>query len=148
MTIEVPTIRWRFATALDATLLAELNHQLIADEGHRNPMSVEELEQRTRRWLEADYRAVLFHQHAAVAYALFREDDGGRIHLRHFFVLRQLRRRGLGREAFRLLRTEVVPRDKRIVLEVLTANTAARAFWAALGFQDYAVTLELQPLGG
>jgi predicted GNAT family acetyltransferase len=140
-------MQWRLATGEDARLLAELNHQLIADEGHRNPMSVAELEQRMRVWLSSEYQAVLFHEKANIlAYALFREDESGRTHLRQFFVARHLRRRGIGRDAFRLLRTEVLPIDRRIVLEVLTANAVARSFWTAHGFRDYATTFELDPV--
>jgi predicted GNAT family acetyltransferase len=139
-------MHWRFATGQDARLLAELNHQLIADEGHDNPMTVAELEQRVRGWLATEYQAVLFHEEGKViAYGLFREDESGRTHLRQFFVGRPFRRRGVGREAFRLLCTEVVPTDRRIVVEVLTANTVARSFWKANGFRDYATTLELTP---
>jgi hypothetical protein len=39
------------ATQDDCALLAELNHRLILDEGHRNRMTVPELEQRMRGWL-------------------------------------------------------------------------------------------------
>ena len=37
---------YRFANEHVAPLLAELNHQLIQDEGHRNPMDVPELTER------------------------------------------------------------------------------------------------------
>jgi ribosomal protein S18 acetylase RimI-like enzyme len=137
-------MRWRFATAEDSRDLAELNQQLIADEGHRNPMNLDQLEQRMLRWLESEYRAVLFYQsESVVAYALFREDESERIHLRQFFVARDRRRQGMGREVFRVLRKEIVPTEKPIVLEVLTSNPGARAFWTAQGFADYAATLEL-----
>ena len=51
---------YRFATDADISLLAEWNHQLIRDEGHRNPMTVPQLADRMRGWLAGDYRAVLF----------------------------------------------------------------------------------------
>jgi len=38
-----------------------LNHQLIADEGHGNAMTLLELEQRMRLWLSSSYQAILFH---------------------------------------------------------------------------------------
>jgi ribosomal protein S18 acetylase RimI-like enzyme len=143
------SLQWRFATTRDATLLAELNHQLIADEGHRNAMSLDELEQRMCGWLSSEYTAVLFsNDETLTAYALYREDESGRIHLRQFFVVRELRRCGVGRAAMGLLRSKVLPSDRRIFLEVLTANDAARRFWEALGFQEYAVTLEQGPHGG
>ncbi len=139
-------IGWRFATESDMRMLAELNHQLIADEGHRNAMNVERLEHRMRGWLAAEYRAVLFETEGqVVAYALFRQDESRRTHLRQFFVVRDLRRRGVGASAFRLFRSEVAAKDAPIVVETLIANSAALAFWRKLGFADYAVTLELEP---
>jgi hypothetical protein len=53
-------LSFRFATLADCHALAELNHQLIRDEGHRNPMTVPEVDQRMRSWLAGEYRAVLF----------------------------------------------------------------------------------------
>ena len=41
------TMEYRFATDSDLDLLAEWNHQLIRDEGHRNPM-LKRLRLRTR----------------------------------------------------------------------------------------------------
>jgi hypothetical protein len=50
---------YRQAAADDAPLLAELNHQLIRDEGHRNPMTVPQLEERMRQWLASEYGVTL-----------------------------------------------------------------------------------------
>jgi len=64
----------RFASESDLDLLAEWNHQLIRDEGHRNPMTVRELRERMRGWLEGEYKAVIFAiEGEPVAYALYRE---------------------------------------------------------------------------
>ena len=51
---------FRFATLADTELLANLNHQLIQDEGHRNRMTVPELQRRMTEWLSSEYQAVLF----------------------------------------------------------------------------------------
>lgn len=139
-------MHFRLASDTDVALLAELNHALIADEGHHNPMSVPELEARMRTWLAAEYRAVLFlGEDDVVAYALYRSDEWDRVHIRQFFVVRHARRQGLGREALTLFRRDVAARGKRIVLEVLTENEVARAFYAACGFREYAVTLLADP---
>jgi GNAT superfamily N-acetyltransferase len=139
-------MEWRLASAEDSRLLAELNHQLIADEGHRNPMNVSQLEQRMLAWLNHEYRAALFSLRSEiVSYALYRNDDSGRVHLRQFFVVRHLRRKGIGREALRVFRTEIIPPGLAIVLEVLIGNQSGRAFWNANGFREYAVTLECVP---
>jgi GNAT superfamily N-acetyltransferase len=139
-------MEWRFAGAADARALAELNQQLIADEGHDNPMDLRELEQRLCGWLSGEYRAVLFSTGAdLVAYALYRNDEAGRIYLRQFFVVRSMRRRGIGSEALRVFRSAVVPSGKRIVLDVLSGNRAGREFWAANGFHEYAVIMQCVP---
>src|SRR5438552_13093135 len=134
-----------FATAEDSTLLAELTHQLIQDEGHRSRMRVVELERRMRDWVAGDYRAVLFEEGSeVVAYALFRElpDE---IYLRQLFVVRHRRREGIGRRALDALRAEIWPKDKRLTVEVLVANEPAVAFWRSVGYADYALTLEILP---
>ena len=53
-------LTFRFAIQADCPLLAELNHQLIRDEVHRNRMTVPELAERIRGWLAGEYRAVIF----------------------------------------------------------------------------------------
>jgi ribosomal protein S18 acetylase RimI-like enzyme len=132
----------RIATTGDAVALARMNHQLIRDEGHRNPMTVSELEHRMKRWLEGGYTAVLFEQAGeVVSYALFRSEEDA-IYLRQFFVKRERRRRGIGRQAVRILLDDILAPARRITLEVLVGNSGARAFWNAAGFLDYAVTME------
>src|SRR5215471_13287059 len=136
-------MKFRFATADDCGLLAELNHQLIRDERHRNSMNVAQLEQRMRGFIEKEYRAVIFEDdNEVVAYALFREEPD-EIYLRQLFVLRHQRRKGIGRQAMQILRSQIWPRTKRLTVEVLVANERAVAFWRAMGYRDYALTLEI-----
>ena len=137
---------YRFATVADSRFLAELNHQLIRDEGHRNPMNVDQLEHRMRRWLSSvEYRAVIFAQEdTPVAYALYREDPD-EIYLRQFFVVRALRRHGIGRTAMQSMLSDIWPSTKRRTVSVLVQNASGVAFWRAVGYQDYALTLEIMP---
>ena len=101
-------MNFRRATLKDSAALAELNHQLIHDEGHRNPMAVPELAQRMRGWLASEYAVVIFEKGAEmVAYALYREQPE-EIHLRQLFVARNQRRRGIGRQAVEILRTQIL----------------------------------------
>ena len=125
-----------------------MNYQLIRDEGHRNPMNPEELRDRMRQWIAGEYRAMVFEQSGAVVgYALFREDEK-EIYLRQLFICRELRGRGLGRKAMDILKNEIWPKDKRLTVEVLAANHAAVRFWHAMGYKDYALTLEIMPPTG
>jgi GNAT superfamily N-acetyltransferase len=138
-------MNYRFATRDDAPLLASLNQQLIQDEGHANPMTLAELERRMAGWLDGDYQAVLFsHQGHAAGYALFRPTPEY-VYLRHFFVCRHHRRQGIGRAAITWLRNQVWAGAARIRLDVLAHNTTGIAFWRAVGFRDYCLTLEWKP---
>jgi len=138
-------IHSRQATESDVALLGELNHQLIRDEGHRNPMAVSQLQERMRGWLAGEYAAMLFENDAeVVAYALYREEPA-LIYLRQFFVQRHCRRQGFGRQAFHLLRTQIWPAHKRLTVEVLTSNHAAISFYKAAGFCEYCLMLEIPP---
>lgn len=136
---------FRRATVEDSPLLAAMNHQLIRDEGHRNRMTVPELEQRMRGWLTSEYQAVLFEADGeVVAYALYRE-RAEEIYLRQLFVVRHRRSQGLGRSAVQLLRSQIWPKSKRLTVEVLVANARAVAFWRTVGFADYSLALEILP---
>ena len=136
---------FRHATSNDCSLLAELNLQLIRDEGHRNKMTVPELEQRLRGWLQSEYTAILFEEAGeTIAYALYRE-QAQEIYLRQLFVVRSRRRQGLGRQVIGILRQQIWPKNKRLTVEVLVKNTAAVAFWRAVGYQDYSLSLEILP---
>ena len=138
-------LSFRFAALADCRALAELNHQLIRDEGHRNPMTVPELDQRMRSWLAGEYQAVIFEADGGiVAYALFREEPE-EMYLRQLFVVRHKRRQGVGRKAVEILRSQIWPRNKRLTVEVLVANKDAVAFWRAVGYRDYALRLEVMP---
>ncbi|HSI83441.1 MAG TPA: GNAT family N-acetyltransferase [Candidatus Methylacidiphilales bacterium] len=141
---------YAFATGADASLLGELNLQLIHDEGHRNLMTAGELAERMRDWLATEYKAVIFRsggeecRDEIAAYGLYRE-SATEVYLRQFFVQRHLRRTGIGRECMRLLREHIWPANKRITVDVLCHNASAMAFWRSIGFQDYCLTLEIRP---
>jgi predicted acetyltransferase len=138
---------YRTASEGDLPLLAELNQQLIHDEGSPNPAPVTELEYRMRAWLTQAYTAVLFlNDDNVVGYALYRNDDT-EIFLRQFFICRSERRKGLGRAAMDLLFGRIWPDGAAVSLEALCANKAAIAFWRAVGFENYALTLRRRPPG-
>lgn len=135
-------MQYRFAAGCDAAVLARMNEQLIQDEGHRNPMSASQLEDRMRTWIEGDYQAVLFQDADGVAgYALFKHEPEW-IYLRQFFVQRHRRRRGVGRKAIEWLMREAWKSVPRVRLDVLVGSATAMGFWRSLGFIDYCVTLE------
>jgi ribosomal protein S18 acetylase RimI-like enzyme len=134
----------RFAGDQDLDLQAEWNHQLIRDEGHCNPMTVPELKKRLEGWLVGEYKAVLFSlANEVVAYALYRETSD-ELYLRQLFVSRDRRRKGIGRAAMKILMVQIWPK-KRLTVEVLCKNTTAIEFYRSLGYQDYALAMEIMP---
>ncbi len=135
-------MEYREASPADVELLAHLNQQLIRDEGHRNPMTLEQLQLRMENWLRGEYQAVLFdHSGETVGYALFR-DNAEVIYLRQFLLTAQHRRQGLGRQAIEWLSSHHWQDAPRVRVEVLVGNDEAIAFWRAIGFVDYCLTLE------
>ena len=86
---------------------------------------------------------------STVAYAIYGTAERGTgekfVFLKQFFVLREHRRQGFGREAIRLLLTEILPPDTLISLDVLIHNRAGLEFWKSIGFQEISVTLAKQP---
>lgn len=138
-------LTWRYGTEADLDLLAEWNHQLIHDEGHRNPMNMAQLAERMKAWLRGEYRAAIFERGAEpAAYALFRQDPDS-IYLRQLFVRRDARRAGIGRAAMTILRGEIWPHDVRLTVEALCANLGAVEFWRSVGYRDHSLMLEIMP---
>jgi GNAT superfamily N-acetyltransferase len=138
-------MEYRHATERDLDLLAEWNHQLIRDEGHRNSMAVPELRERMRKWIAGEYKALIFlAENEPVAYGLYREDEK-EVYLRQFFVERDRRRGGIGRQAMSLFRERIWPKNKRLTVEVLCKNAAGIHFWRAVGYEDYSIQLEIFP---
>ena len=121
-----------------------MNARLIRDEGHRNPMTPEELQARMGDWLETRYEAVLFEcRQEKVGYALYVRDDDS-VRLRQFYVEPEHRRQGVGRAAIQWLKQNSWEDASNIRLDVLTGNQDGISFWRSLGFQDYCLAMELQ----
>jgi ribosomal protein S18 acetylase RimI-like enzyme len=62
--------------------------------------------------------------------------------------MRNRRRQGVGRQVMEILRSKIWPKNKRLTVEVLVSNTAATAFWRAMGYRDYSLMLEILPAAG
>ncbi len=109
-----------------------MNLQLIQDEGHRNPdrASPNCITACPAGCARAIARFCSKRRGRSAGYALYREERAG-IYLRHLFVVRERRRRGLGRTMIEILKREIWPGDKRLTVEVLVSNEPAMRFWRA-----------------
>jgi GNAT superfamily N-acetyltransferase len=136
------SVTFRHATVADAATLAQMNHRLIRDEGHRNRMTVPELRERMEGWLRGEYQVVVIElEGVPVGYALYRREPEF-VYLRQFYVEPEYRRRGIGRAALAWLRENAWSDAPRIRLDVLVGNAAGIAFWRSVGFRDYCLTME------
>lgn len=121
-------------SAQDAEKLAELNKHLIKDEKSDNKMSLCELQDRMKSFLETDYTAYLFMEdNRIIGYALV-NTRAEPLYLRQFFIARNFRRNHKGRRAFELLLDEL--KTDKIDLEVLSWNEAGLKFWQSCGFAE------------
>lgn len=132
------------AKADEAPLLGRLNFELFEDEAHLYPMTLQALTERMARWIAGEYEVLLFRRGDRVAgYAAWRTEDRGS-YIRHFYICRDQRREGLGRAAMALMCREVLPKDQPVQIDATVWNQRALDFWRSLGFQDYAVSMELK----
>lgn len=139
------TMTLRPAREDDIETLAELNKQLLQDEGHPAPISVPELLARHRDWLatgewsqdilDVEGHLVGYIVHAPNPYPL--DPEIPERFIRQFCIARQYRRNGLGRDAFELfMETRVAP-GGRVTLDVLETNPTGQAFWEAVGCRPF-----------
>ena len=137
-------LRFRFATESDVPWLAKMNQRLIQDEGHRNKMTLAELEQRMSDFLQKEYDAVIASLgQADIGYALYRQDLEW-LYLRQIFVIEEMRRKGFGRRLIEWLKNNPWKKCKRIRTDVLVDNIAGIDFWKAMGFKEYCITMEAE----
>ncbi len=121
-----------------------MNQELIQDEGHRNKMTLPELEQRMSDFLQNEYDAVIASSGKNdIGYALYRQDPEW-LYLRQIFIIKTMRRKGFGRRFIEWLKNDPWKDCKRIRTDVLVGNAVGIDFWKTVGFKEYCVTLEME----
>jgi N-acetylglutamate synthase-like GNAT family acetyltransferase len=137
-------LEFRFTTESDVPWLAKMNQQLIRDEGHRNKMTLPELEQRMSDFLQNEYNAVIVSfDKTDIGCALYKQDPEW-LYLRQIFIINLMRRKGCGRKFIEWLKNNPWEKCERIRTDVLVDNVAGIDFWIAVGFKEYCVTLEME----
>ncbi len=138
----------RSAHPNDLPLLARFNRHLIEDEGSRNPLTLPELETRMKNWLETEQEICLFEEAGTpFGYAIYKVTPDPyfpeipNAYIRHFFITRERRKEGLGKEALEQLIATRFPASCRVTLEVLESNMGGAHFWQKMGFAPYSTAL-------
>jgi predicted acetyltransferase len=142
----------RSAGSNDVRLLAEMNKQLIEDEGSANPMNLEQLEARMHGWLSEDWRADLIvnDEENVVGYSLYQFrstphfPDRNDVYLRQYFIRRDCRNRGYGLEGISMLRETRFGDVETIEIDVLETNRIGKGFWSKAGFEPYVINMRLK----
>jgi hypothetical protein len=124
----------------DSAELASFNKSLIDDGGSNNNMSTSELEMRMKRFLSDEYLAIIFEvEGKRIGYALINK-SACPVFIRHFFISKENRRKGYGKEAFnqiiRLLDVDEVD------LNVLYSNSEGYQFWGSCGLAPYEIHMQ------
>ena len=125
-------------------ILTDMNRQLREDEQIDNYMTSGELTERMRGFLlnDLEYRAYLFSVgREVVGYTLVKLSEEP-VYIRQFFIHRDSRRKGYGREGMRLLKK--VLNTGTIELDVLVWNPAAVEFYRSVGFKDRLIRMRLE----
>ncbi|WP_159888695.1 GNAT family N-acetyltransferase [Paenibacillus puerhi] len=126
----------------DLRLLAHMNKQLIEDEQHDNKMNLEQLKERMRSFIQTEYKAYIFKDEEKIrGYALVNHCKEP-VYLRHFFICRDSRRNGYGRQYFNEL-LKILNTD-RIDIEVMYWNNRGSDFWKTLGFKERSIYMRLE----
>ncbi|MBZ6076325.1 GNAT family N-acetyltransferase [Microvirga puerhi] len=133
----------------DFELLGRMNRELIEDQAHRNPMTIDQLRDRFKRLVADGWKVDLFEVDGEViGYAVHRyepdpaEPRGERVFLRQFFIARHRRRGGAGSVALKELMRARFQAGDRIYLDVIEANPGGKMFWTRTGFVPYATIME------
>ncbi|MBP1994101.1 GNAT family N-acetyltransferase [Paenibacillus eucommiae] len=143
------TLIWRKAAEPDLEVLAAMNKQLIDDEGSRNPMNLDQLRERMRDWMTTDWEIdLLCNSSGIVGYVLYQfrpasnSATRNEAYLRQYFIKRDYRNQGYGKEGIELLLTERLEGIETITIEVLETNPNGMRFWRKAGFLPYSTTMK------
>ena len=127
----------------DIDLLAGMNKRLIEDERHPNPMTVSELADRMRGWLESGYRCIIaWNSTIALGYCLHREEDRY-YYMRQLYTERDYRHRGVATALLNWMFQHHWT-DKPVRLDVFAHNEAALALYKSYGFSVAVYRMELK----
>lgn len=142
-------IRLRAHEPRDFPLLGRMNRQSLDDQGHRNAMTAEQLEERFALFAEQCWSIDLFVlEDEVIGYALHRyeadplEPSGQRIHLRGYYIVKDRRLTDAPRLAFQALVKERYRPGERIYLEAIENNPGGKLFWARNGFTPFSTIME------
>lgn len=134
--------RLRLVPSTDIALLSRLYQELLEDESFDGLRTLDELRDGMASHLGAGEVAFLFMaEDRVVGYALIVVTKS-LPYIHHFYICRDARRHGFGKEAFYVLLDTL--KTDRIDLDVFVWNERGRAFWSSLGFVPRSIIMRYQ----
>jgi ribosomal protein S18 acetylase RimI-like enzyme len=134
--------RLRLLPSTDIALLARLYQEMLEDESFDIPRTPDELRDGMAGHLSSGEAAFLFmDQDKVVGYTLVIVKSAPP-YIHHFYICRDARRHGYGKEAFYAL-LDTLETDW-MDLDVLVWNERGHAFWRSLGFQPRSMIMRYQ----
>jgi len=126
----------------DCNKLTEMNKRLIEDEKSDNPMTIEELHNRMKDFLNGEYSAYFFmEENIVIGYALVRHTTNP-LYLRQFYIDREYRQKHHGKLAFQELMNYL--KAETIDIDVLPWNQIGISFWKNCGFEETCISMRYQ----
>jgi RimJ/RimL family protein N-acetyltransferase len=123
------------STETDKDILLKMNKQLMEDEQFDRILSDEILSNKWDEFLTDDkFTVVLFLIDDDITGYAIVQTDLKPLYLRHFFIKREFRRKGYGRESFNAMLEFL--NTNEIDLDVMSWNERGMKFWESLGFTE------------
>jgi predicted acetyltransferase len=145
------TLKISKATLNDIEPLAEMNKQLIEDEGSRNPMNNEQLKERMKGMLQGEWKGLIISDEDEIlGYMIYKESpdeyypNQTELYIRQYFIKRQHRSRGIGAQAFKTISSDYFPDNVVLTVDVLEVNPRGKKFWEKIGFKPYLTHMKKQ----
>ena len=130
------------ATNQDIDLLFSINQQLIIDEDYDRPLTDEKLNERWKQFFTEIYIDFFIKvENEIVGYSVIHNHQTPK-YIRHFYVQKEYRRKGIGKKAFYLILNELDV--KEIDVDVMYWNQSGLSFWKSLGFHERYIGLDLK----
>lgn len=146
------TIAIRRADTADAAVLAQMNDRLVTDQGSASSWSPGKFQRRFEEWLRTgEWQVdVVVEDYQIVGYAVYQErrdyyyESKTVTYLRQFYIDRDHRGQGVGREALSVLVETRFRKGQSVAVDVVATNPGGHGFWSKMGFSPYYTQMTMQ----
>ena len=133
-TNHIENVRIERASDQDINLLLKMNYDLMDDEKFDRPLPEEKLIERWKEFLTDNFLTLLIKiENEVVGYSVIHDHPHPK-YIRHFFIKRDFRRKGIGTKAINLILEYLNVNEMDV--DVMFWNLDGLLFWKSLGFKE------------